>query len=315
MPSPAERPPLIALVGPTGVGKTELSIRLAQRIEAEIISADSRLFYRGLNIGTDKPAPAERRAVPHHLVDFLDPDQTFSLADFQESVIRIAGEIRGRGRLPLLVGGTGQYVRAISAGWRIPTQPPDENLRRALAHLAEPDCGKTALRWLSVLDPTAAERIDPHNTRRVIRALEVTLTTGRPFSGQRRKGSPKFEILMIGLSRPRAELYRRIDRRIESMLSAGLVAEVRGLLAAGISPDLPAMSAIGYQEAFRHLSGEIDLDEMTASMRKRSRTLVRRQANWFKAEDPDIRWIEMDAGALARAESLVRRFLARDDMV
>jgi len=315
MPSPAERPPLIALVGPTGVGKTGLSIRLAQRIGAEIISADSRLFYRGLDIGTDKPAPAERRAVPHHLVDFLEPDETCSLADFQAAAVRIAGEIRRRGRLPLLVGGTGQYIRAIVEGWRIPTQAPDENLRRALAHLAEADSGDTVLRWLSVLDPAAAERIDPHNTRRVVRALEVTLSSGRPFSSQRRKGSPEFEILMIGLTRPRAELYRRIDRRIESMLSAGLVAEVRGLLAAGISPNLPAMSAIGYQEAFRHLSGEIDLDEMAASMRKRSRTLVRRQANWFKADHPDIRWIEMDAGALDRAEGLARRFLAREGSV
>ncbi|HUF39497.1 MAG TPA: tRNA (adenosine(37)-N6)-dimethylallyltransferase MiaA [Anaerolineales bacterium] len=315
MPSPAERPPLIALVGPTGVGKTALSIRLAQRIGAEIISADSRLFYRGLDIGTDKPSPAVRRAVPHHLVDFLEPDETYSLAEFQAAVIRISGEIRARGRLPLLAGGSGQYVRAIVEGWRIPEQPPDERLRAALFALADTAGAEAVHRWLAVLDPEAAARIDFRNARRSIRALEVVLRTGRSFSRQSRRAEPRFRTLLLGLIRSRTELYERIDRRIDSMLAAGLVAEIAGLLDRGYSPELPAFSAIGYMEAARHLRGEIDRDEMAAIMKKRSRTLVRRQANWFKAEDPDIHWIEMDAGALDRAESLVGRFLAHDDTV
>jgi tRNA dimethylallyltransferase len=278
MPSPDNRPPLIVLVGPTGVGKTALSIELARRIDAEIISADSRLFYRGLDIGTDKPSAGDRAAVPHHLIDFLDPDEPYSLSDFQDAVIRIAAEIRARGRLAMLVGGTGQYVRAIVEGWRVPAQPPDEPLRTVLSTLAQDAGGTTVYRWLETLDPEAAARIDYRNVRRVVRALEVVLRTGQPFSDQRRRAKPYFRTVMIGLARERAVLHDRIDRRIEAMLSAGLVEEVAGLIKAGFDPDLPSMSAIGYLEAAQHVRGEIDREEMAAGMRKRSRTLIRRQA-------------------------------------
>jgi tRNA dimethylallyltransferase len=312
MPSQTELPPLIILAGPTAVGKTELSVRLAQQIGAEIISADSRLFYRGMDIGTDKPSEADRAAVPHHLIDFLDPDETYSLAEFQAAVIRIADEIRERGRLPLLVGGTGQYVRAIVEGWQIPDQPPDDRLRGVLARMAEEAGAGAVQQWLTILDPAASARIDPRNTRRMVRALEVILSTGRPFSSQRRKGEPPFETFTIGLTRPRPELYERIDRRVEAMLAAGLIEEVAGLLAAGWPPEAPAMTAIGYREAVRYLRGELDRTGMVELMRRRSRVLVRRQANWFKPDDPDIKWIEMGPPALETAAGLVRDFLNGD---
>lgn len=315
MPSQVEHPPLIILAGPTAVGKTGFSIRLAQRIGAEIISADSRLFYRGLDIGTDKPSTAERAAVPHHLIDFLDPNEPFSLAEFQAAVARIAGEIRVRGNLPLLVGGTGQYIRSIMEGWSIPAQPANEPLRSVLTRLAEDNGAGTIQRWLAVLDPAAAARIDPRNTRRVVRALEVTLSTGSPFSNQRRKGEPVFETFTIGLARPRRELYERIDRRIDAMLAAGLIEEVAGLLEAGWPPEAPAMTAIGYREAVRYLRGELDRAGMAELMRKRSRILVRRQANWFKPDDPNIEWIEMGSQALEKAVTLVSAFLSRDPEV
>jgi len=315
MQSPDKRPALVILTGPTAVGKTELAIRLAGRIAGEILSADSRLFYRGMDIGTAKPTAAELATVPHHLIDFLDPDEAFSLADFQETVIRIEGEIRVRGRIPMLVGGTGQYIRAIVEGWRIPNQPADERLRAGLAALEASGGPGTVHRWLSALDPAAAGRIDPRNVRRTVRALEVVLQTGARFSKQRRRAEPHFRTIQIGLIRPREDLYDRIDLRIEAMLAAGLVAEVAGLLAAGFSPDLPSMSAIGYHEACRFIAGEISREEMVTAMRKRSRTLVRRQTNWFKPDDPRIRWVDVDENSLERSEEIIREFLGRGRIV
>lgn len=294
MPSPENRPPLILLVGPTAVGKTTVSLDLAMRINAEIISADSRLFYRGMDIGTAKPSPSEQARIPHHLIDFLIPDQTYSLSEFQAAVYHLAADIHARQHLPLLVGGTGQYVRAITEGWRIPRQEPAPHLRAALARQAETSGAAGLHRWLAALDPASAARIDHRNLRRTIRALEVTLVTGQPFSEQRRAGQPRFRTLTIGLIRPRQELYARIDSRIEAMFANGLIDEIRSLIESGYSPELPAMSAIGYKEVGMFLTGLISFDEAINSMKRRTRALVRRQANWFKPDDPTIRWAHPD---------------------
>ena len=297
---------MVFLVGPTAVGKTDLSIQLARRLDAEILSADSRLFYRGMDIGTAKPSPAERRTIPHHLVDFLDPDESFSLAEFQAAVYQIAGDVLGRGRLPLVVGGTGQYVRAITEGWQIPALAPHPELRMILERIAA-DRGAGALHsWLETLDPPSAQAIDPRNLRRTVRALEVIFSSGRPFSAQRRKGKRRFDAIVLGLIRPRDELYERIDRRVDEMLANGLVNEVQSLLDAGYPPGLPSMSAIGYREIAEVLTGSSSLPEDAAAMKKRSRTLVRRQANWFKPDDPGITWFQAGEGALARIESHLR---------
>ncbi|HIE57420.1 MAG TPA: tRNA (adenosine(37)-N6)-dimethylallyltransferase MiaA [Anaerolineales bacterium] len=309
MPLPHHNPPLIVILGPTAVGKTETALQLAETLNGEIISADSRLFYRGMDIGTAKPSPAELERVPHHLVDVAAPDETWSLAMFQRAARAAIAEIHARERLPLLVGGTGQYIRAVTEAWEIPEAAPDFRLREALENWAV-SVGPDGLHArLAEVDPDAAARIDPRNLRRTIRALEVILLTGERFSTQKSRGEAPYRVLQLGLTRPRPELYARIDARIEAMLSAGFVDEVRTLLAAGYSPDLPAMSAIGYRQVVQYLQGEIDLDEAVMLMKRFTRRFVRRQANWFKLDAPDIRWFRAGEGATAQMAAVIDDFL------
>lgn len=310
MPSP-DLIPLIVILGPTAVGKTEAAIRLAERLQGEIISADSRLFYRGMDIGTAKPTPAERQRVPHHLIDVAWPDQTWSLALFQREAQRAIFEIHQRGRLPFLVGGTGQYIRAVIEGWEAPKVEPNPRLRRAL-EVWGTQIGAVALHErLALLDAVAAQGIDPSNMRRTVRALEVILSSGRRFSAQRSRTLPPYDCLLLGLRRPRAELYARIDARIQGMLQAGFVEEVRGLLAQGYAPDLPTLSAIGYGEMVQYLQGRMSLEEAIAQMKRRTRVFVRRQANWFKQNDPRIRWFWAGEDAVEQMEQAIRGFLQK----
>jgi len=215
-----------------------------------------------------------------------------------------------RGRLPLLVGGTGQYVTAVIEGWQSPEVKPAPELRAVLQTWAEEIGGDALHARLARLDPPAAETIDPRNLRRTIRALEVIFTTGRRFSEQRLKAAPEHEILLIGLTCPRQVLYARIDGRIEQMLSAGLVEEVKGLLARGYSGELPSMSAIGYQEIARFLQGQISLEEAILIMKRRTRQFVRRQAAWFKPADPRIHWFTLGDRTTADVIELIRKELA-----
>lgn len=284
--------PLVVIVGSTGVGKTTLSLELAHHLKCEVVSADSRQIYRGMDIGTAKATPAEREQVPHHLLDLADPDQVITLAQYQSRAYQAVDAILARGHVPLLVGGTGLYVRAVVEGWTIPRVPPDRGLREDLERLAEEQGAEALHRRLAEVDPVSARRIDPRNVRRVIRALEVYRGTGRPFSAFQRREPPPYRILWIGLTMPRADLYRRLDRRIEAMLEAGLVEEVRSLLQAGYGLDLPAMSGVGYREIGRYLQGELDLDEAVVLMNRRTRRLVRHQYNWFRLEDPRIHWYD-----------------------
>jgi len=304
------KPPLVLLVGPTAVGKTDLAIRLAERLEGEIVSADSRLFYRGMDIGTAKPTPAERARIPHHLIDVANPDETWSLALFQKAAWEAIAAIHARGKLPFLVGGTGQYLRAVTENWTPPEVAPDLRLRQALEKMKEERGGAWLHEKLYLLDAQAAQKIDPRNERRTVRALEVILTTGQRFSEQRRRRDSPYRLLTIGLKRPRAELYRRIDERIESMFAAGLLDEVRGLLAQGYSPSLPSLSAIGYREAAAVVLGKMSIEAAKAQMRRSTRVFVRRQANWFKEDDPSIAWFEAGAeGAAEAVEAYVRAWL------
>lgn len=305
----SDRPRLIALVGPTAVGKTALALALAERLPAEIVSADSRLLYRGLDIGTAKPSEGERARVPHHLIDRADPGESWSLALFQQAAARAIAGIAACGRLPLLVGGTGQYVAAILDGWLPPALPADPALRAALEDEARRAGPQALHERLRALDPESAARIDPRNVRRVIRALEVCQRTGAPASRQPRRGPAPYRDLRIGLTLPRPELYARLDARIEGMLAAGWVEEVRALLARGLAPDLPSMSAIGYRELAAHVRGELELEEAVRRIRRASRALVRRQANWFKAGDARIRWFEARPGAAEAVEAYVRGWL------
>ncbi len=284
--------PLVVIVGPTGVGKTELSIQLALHLNGEIVSADSRLFYREMDIGTAKPGLEDRALVPHHLIDVADPDQVWSLAMFQKAAMQAIQAIQTSGHLPFLVGGTGQYVRAIVDGWALPEVKPHPKLRSALEHWAEEITPQGLHDRLRILDASSAERIDARNLRRTIRALEVILTTGKRFSEQRGQQKNLYHTCTLGLFRPRDELYKRIDIRIEKMIEAGLVSEVQSLLNRGYSPDLPTLSAIGYHEIIDHLYGKFSLDEAVEQMKRRTRIFVRRQANWFKITDPNIHWYD-----------------------
>lgn len=298
--------PVAVIVGPTAVGKTEVALRLAGRLDGEIISADSRLFYRGMDIGTAKPTAEERARVPHHLVDVAEPDEPWSLAVFQRAAAEAIAGVHARGRLPFLVGGTGQYIQAVLQGWEIPRQEPDLVLRQALERWGQAVGHEGLHRRLAVVDPEAAGKIDARNVRRTIRALEVVLRTGRRFSEQRLRSNSPYSLLIIGLKRPRTELYQRVDARIEAMLAAGLVEEVRGLLEKGYSPDLPTLSAIGYREICAYLQGKMTLEEAVVQMKRLTRRFVRHQGAWFSEKDPSIHWFEVGERTMEEIENLIR---------
>ena len=301
------KPPLILIVGPTAVGKTELAIQLAEKLNGEIISADSRLFYRGMDIGTAKPSQEELARVPHYLIDIVNPDETLSLAVFQEKAKEIIADIHSRGKLPFLVGGTGQYIRAVTQGWTPPEVTADEKLRVELE--------KKDKEWLhaklQILDPEAAAKIDARNVRRTVRALEVILTTGRKFSEQRGQVESPYQLITIGLTRPRPELYQRVDERIDLMFANGLIDEVKGLLNAprGYSPTLPSMSAIGYRECVSVVKGLLTEEQAKVEMRRVTRIFVRRQANWFKESDPNIMWFRVKDGVIEEIEKYIRHLI------
>jgi tRNA dimethylallyltransferase len=279
---------------------------LAEGLNGEIVSADSRYFYRGMDIGTAKPSAVEMARVRHHLVDVADPGQSWSLAIFQEAARQAIGEIHSRAKLPLLVGGTGQYIRAVSEGWTPPEVAPDARLRQVLEKMAS-ERGEDGIYWLhaklETLDPQAAAKIDARNLRRTVRALEVILSTGQPFSRQTGRGESVYKTLTIGLTRPRPELYQRIDQRIDLMFKNGFLEEVARLQQQGYGPELASMSAIGYREAGAVLRGEMSQEEAITQMRRLTRMFVRRQSNWFKPDDPQIRWFE--AGQVSAAEILL----------
>lgn len=301
------RLPVILIVGPTAVGKTELAIRLAEKMNGEIVSVDSRLFYRGMDIGTAKPSTEEMARVPHHLIDIVNPDETLSLAVFQQMAQSKIADIHQRGKLPFLVGGTGQYIRAVTQGWSPPEVTPNEQMRVVLEKLQE-EKGKEWLHdKLKILDPEAAQAIDLRNVRRTIRALEVIFTTGRKFSEQRGSGDSPYKLITIGLTRPREELYQRVDERIDKMFADGLVDEVKGLLEQGYAPTLPSMSAIGYRECVSVAQGSMTVEQAKVEMRRITRVFVRRQSNWFKESDPSIHWLHPTSeNLLNEIETLIR---------
>jgi tRNA dimethylallyltransferase len=274
-----------------------------------VINADSRLFYRGMDIGVAKPTPAERAAVAHHLIDILDPDETATLAAFQDDTYRLVREIHGRHALPLLAGGTQQYINAVVEGWRIPRVEPQAELRERLQHEADEHGREQLLARLRALDPAAADSTGP-NLRRIIRALEVIAVTGRPISEQQGKSAPWFASLLVGLTMPRALLYPRIDRRAEEQIDAGLVDEVRGLLERGVPPDAPALGSIGYRQVLPHIRGEATLEETVARIKHDTHRLVRHQETWLR-KTPGL--IEIDVaedGWFDRLFATIEAFLA-----
>ncbi len=305
--------PIIAIVGPTAVGKSALGIHLAVRFGGEVVNGDSRQVYRGMDVGTAKPSLEDQSRVPHHLLDLREPDQPFSLAEFLDLARTAFRRIHKRGRLPILVGGTGQYLWALLEGWQAPRVAPDPELRRRLEQEAAAAGAQALHHRLGKLDAAAAARIDPHNLRRVIRALEVVGALGGPAPPARQR-RPPYRSLVLGLTLPtRSELYRRIDQRVDDMLAAGWLDEVRGLLARGYDQQLPALSSMGYRELALHLEGQLTLDEAVRRIRSAHHRLARRQYTWFKPTDPRIGWIEPDGRGLLEAEAQVERLLANVD--
>ena len=285
-----DRPDALVLTGPTGVGKTELSLRLAERLDGEIVSADSRQVYRGMDIGTAKVGAESRARVPHHGLDVVDPGERYSAGQFARDARRWIREIRGRGRVPILVGGTGFFLRALTDPlFREP--PMDRSRREALkAYLAEQP-GEVLRTWLERLDPASAERLaEAGGRQRVLRALEMALLTGRPIGWWQRRHAAEHEgvdAMVFVLSRPREALYDRINRRVDAMLETGLVDEVVGLLEAGYAPDDPGMTATGYPEIAGYLAGETSLEDAADRIRRKTRGYARRQLTWFRNQLPE----------------------------
>jgi tRNA dimethylallyltransferase len=282
---------LLVIVGPTAVGKSRVAFRLARLLDSQIITADSMQVYSGMDIGTDKPTPEERRIVKHHLVDEIDVAAVYSVAAYQRKARSIISDINARDRIPILTGGTGLYVRAVIDRLSFPAEAAPPRLREELWGEGE---GGSFFEELTRLDPGAAEKIGPRNTRRIIRALEVIRLTGKPFSsfqGEWPKRESIYDLLFFGLTLPREELYRRIEERVDKMIAAGLIEETKNLLQRE-TPSLTARQALGYRQVLEYLEGKRSRDETISLIKTRTRHYAKRQLTWFRA-DPRIVWIDL----------------------
>jgi tRNA dimethylallyltransferase len=300
---------LVAIVGPTGAGKSHLALHLARIFDGEIVSADSRQLYRYLDIGTAKPYPQELSEVPHHLINVINPDEDFSLAQYQSLAYQTIEDIQQRGRLPFLVGGSGLYVWAVLEGWQIPRVSPDPEFRYNL----EKRVGEAGIdelyQELVKVDPEAARKIDRRNVRRVIRALEVREKTETPFSQLQHKEAPAFNSFIIGLTADRAEIYRRIDLRVDGMIERGLVTEVENLLKMGYDLNLPALSGIGYRQIGQFLKGELTLAVTKQQIKSATHRFVRQQYTWFRLMDERIHWFDIQNQDDEKIERALTEFL------
>lgn len=294
MPLTGEQPPLLIILGATAVGKTGLAIDVAERLNGEIIGADSRQIYKYMDIGTAKPTPEQQARVVHYLVDMLEPDEKLSVADFQQQAYRLTEAIHARGKLPMLVGGTGQYITAVEEGWSIPHVEPNDALRADLEAEAARHGNEALHERLQAVDPDSAAKIHPNNVRRVVRALEVYLEAGTPISVLQQKRPPPYRIRTIGLTMPRADLHRRADLRFDLMMEQGFLEEVQSLLDRGYSPSLPAMSALGYRELAAALRGESSLEEAIERSKISTHQFIRQQELWFRGHDNGILWHNMN---------------------
>ncbi len=262
-----------------------------------------------MDIGTAKPTVPERVAVPHHLFDIIYPDEEFSLAQYQELAKKTIRDIHERGSVPLLIGGSGQYIWAVLEGWTVPRVPPNRELRGQLEAEAHEKGSDELYRRLLEIDPAAAVTIDKRNLRRIIRALEISLVSGQPASSLRTRTPPEYETLVIGLTAPRNELYRRIDARVDDMIRAGLMQETEKLLAGGYDFTLPSMSSLGYQQMGAILRGEMDEAEAVTQFKNANHRFVRHQYAWFKLEDERIHWFDVTSGFEQSVTELVSGWL------
>ncbi|HEV2527335.1 MAG TPA: tRNA (adenosine(37)-N6)-dimethylallyltransferase MiaA [Thermomicrobiales bacterium] len=301
---------LIVVTGPTGVGKTAAAIRLAESLGGEIVNADSRYLYRGFDIGVAKPSIGERGQIVHHLIDILPPDGEMSLSIYQRLATDTIRDILGRGRVPLLVGGTVLYVNAVVEGWHIPQVPPDLAFRAEAEARAALDGGESLRAELASIDPVVAER-SGRNTRRVIRALEIYRATGVPMSELESRGAPPFRSRIFALTMPREPLHRRLDERVATLVERGLIDEVRGLLASGVPESAAAMGSIGYRQLLPYLRGEASLDDCIRRIEVDTHRYVRHQETWLRRAEGIERLDVTEPGWEQRLEDLARSFLRR----
>jgi tRNA dimethylallyltransferase len=297
---------LVALFGATASGKTEVAAAAAREHPFEVVSADSRQLRRGMLIGTAAPTPAERAAVPHHLVEITDPDSPWTLSDWLDAAQRALDDIWARGATPLLVAGTGQYAWALLEGWQVPRIAPNPERRAELEAVAEAEGAPAVHELLARLDPSRAERIQPENLRRVIRAIEIVEATGEPVRPLERR-APDWPWRAVGLAWPRKALYERADRRAEAMYHAGLVEETRGLIERH-GDAFEALRSMGYAEAAALVRGELDRAQAIERTKTSTHRLIRQQGNWFRADDERIDWIDGAdvAGAVAAVVAAAR---------
>nr|WP_274388477.1 tRNA (adenosine(37)-N6)-dimethylallyltransferase MiaA [Brevibacillus agri] len=306
-----QREKLVVIIGPTAVGKTQLSLDLAQQFNGEIISGDSMQVYRGMDIGTAKAEPAELALVPHHLIDIKNPDEEYSVALFQESATRLITEINQRERLPFIVGGTGLYIESVTHRFQFSQAAQDPELRERLQRLADAEGVEALHARLADVDPITAQRLHPNDVKRVIRALEIYESTGYKMSDfQLRAQHSPYDLVMIGLTMERAVLYERINRRVELMIEAGLVEEVRGLLDKGYDASMVSMQGLGYKELIPYLYGEITLEKAINDIQQRTRHFAKRQLSWFR-RIPEVQWFDMtDPAGQAKSVETIKQILA-----
>ena len=302
------KPDLIAVVGATATGKTVVGVELALALDGEVVNGDSRLFYRGMNIATAKPSDEEKRGVRHHLIDILDPNERFSLAEYLKLARSAVSDIVSRGKLPVIVGGSGQYVWALVEGWEVPEVEPDQALRAELEQRLEREGVGALAQELSAIAPEVASETDLLNPRRVIRAIERVRSNSAylPGSGRKKAGEPPFNAMIIGLSVERSVLHQRVLDRLGTMLENGWQAEVESLISTGYSAEDRAMSGIGYRQMISHLAGEIDLDEAVRLTAVATNRLIRHQNNWFKQDHPGIHWFDMTGNADTQMKTIVK---------
>ncbi|SHI38466.1 tRNA (adenosine(37)-N6)-dimethylallyltransferase MiaA [Propionispora hippei] len=284
---------VIAVIGPTAVGKTRVSIDLAKLLETEVISGDSMLVYKRMNIGTAKPTLQERAGIVHHLIDYIEPVETFSVTDFQQIAAQYITGINRRGKIPILAGGTGLYVRALLENYQFNETPGDSEFRQHLEKMAEQYGNDHLHAMLARSDSQAALRLHPNDRRRIIRALEVRELGGESISQTKEKPELVYESVVIGLTMERAKLYQNINLRVDQMMAAGLEKEVAELLCSGVSPDCQSMKGIGYKEMVAYLQGRMDLPSTVNQIKQATRNFAKRQLTWYRRM-PYIQWFSVD---------------------
>ena len=299
---------LIAIVGPTGIGKSRLALHLAPIYRGEIVSADSRQVYRYMDIGTAKPTPQEMAAIPHHLINIINPDEDFSLAQYQGLAYRAIENNFNHDKLPFLVGGSGLYVKSVLEGWVIPGVSPDKEFRYNIEKRSHEDIEELYQELVRV-DPHAAAKIDRRNVRRVIRALEVHAKARRPFSELGRKQPPPFDSLIIGLTADRPFLYTIVDRRVDEMMEHGFVSEVESLIKMGYHLELPAMSGIGYRQIGQLIKGELTREAAAQKIKTETHRFIRHQYAWFRLDDKKIHWFDIERQGDAEIEKALAEYL------